>query len=64
VRLTWGLAALFCAAGYSILDEIPQAFVAAAPLRLTILLDSIGAFAAFGVLWVWFAGGDPHVKRK
>jgi len=54
-RWTWGLAALFCAAGYSVLDEIHQAFVAsrtASPYDS--LLDSIGAFAAFGVMWLWF----------
>ena len=54
-RWTWGLAALSCAAGYSVLDEIHQAFVAsrtASPYDS--LLDSIGAFAAFGVLWMWF----------
>jgi VanZ family protein len=52
---SWGLAALFCAAGYSILDEIHQAFVAsrtASPYDS--LLDSAGAFAAFAVLWAWF----------
>ena len=54
-RWTWGLAALFCAAGYSVLDEIHQAFVAsrtASPYDS--LLDSIGAFFAFVALWVWF----------
>ena len=54
-RWTWGLTALFCAAGYSALDEIHQAFVAsrtASPYDS--LLDSIGAFAALGVLWIWF----------
>jgi VanZ family protein len=54
-RWTWGLAALFCAAGYSALDEIHQAFVAsrtASPYDS--LLDSTGAFAALVVLWMWF----------
>ena len=54
-RWTWGVAALSCAAGYSVLDEIHQAFVAsrtASPYDS--LLDSIGAFAAFAVLWLWF----------
>ena len=54
-RWTWGIAALFCATGYSALDEIHQAFVAsrtASPYDS--LLDSIGAFAAFVVLWMWF----------
>jgi VanZ family protein len=54
-RWTWGLAALFCAAGYSALDEIHQAFVAsrtASPYDS--LLDSTGAFAALVALWVRF----------
>jgi len=54
-RWTWGLAALFCAAGYSALDEIHQAFVAsrtASPYDS--LLDSTGAFAALVALWIWF----------
>ena len=54
-RWTWGLAALSCAAGYSILDEIHQAFVASRTASAyDSLLDSIGAFAAFAALWVWF----------
>ena len=54
-RWTWGIAALFCAAGYSALDEIHQAFVSsrtASPYDS--LLDSIGAFVAFIALWIWF----------
>jgi len=54
-RWTWGLTALFIAASYSILDEIHQAFVAsreASPYDS--LLDSVGAFVAFTVLWLWF----------
>jgi VanZ family protein len=56
-RWTWGAAALFCAAGYSVLDEIHQAFVAsrtASPYDS--LLDATGAFAAFSALWMWFRG--------
>jgi VanZ family protein len=54
-RWTWGVAALSCAAGYSVLDEIHQAFVASRTASAyDSLLDSLGAFAAFGVLWVWF----------
>jgi VanZ family protein len=54
-RWTWGLAALGCAAGYSILDEIHQAFVASRTASAyDSLLDSTGAFCAFGALWVWF----------
>jgi VanZ family protein len=54
-RWTWGLAALSVAAGYSIMDEIHQAFVAsrtASPYDS--LLDSIGAFFACAALWLWF----------
>jgi VanZ family protein len=54
-RWTWGVAALSCAAGYSILDEIHQAFVASRTASAyDSLLDSIGAFAAFAALWLWF----------
>jgi VanZ family protein len=54
-RWTWGLAALFCAAGYSALDEVHQAFVASRTASAyDSLLDSAGAFAAFAVLWMWF----------
>ncbi len=54
-RRTWGLAALFCAAGYSVLDEFHQSFVASrGPSAYDSLLDSIGAFFAMGTLWVWF----------
>jgi len=53
-RWTWGLAALFCAAGYSVLDEIHQAFVASRTASgYDSLLDSMGALAAFGALWMW-----------
>jgi len=54
-RWTWGLAALFLAAGYSALDEFHQSFVAsrtASPYDS--LLDSTGAFVALVVLWLWF----------
>jgi VanZ family protein len=54
-RWTWGLSAISVAAGYSIMDEIHQAFVAsrtASPYDS--LLDSMGAFFAFAVLWLWF----------
>jgi VanZ family protein len=52
---TWGISALSVAAGYSIMDEIHQAFVAsrgASPYDS--LLDSLGAFFAFAVIWLWF----------
>ena len=51
---SWGLTALFIAVGYSALDEIHQAFIAsrhASPYDS--LLDSVGAFFAFAVLWFW-----------
>jgi VanZ family protein len=54
-RWTWALAALSIAAGYSALDEIHQAFVTsrtASPWDS--LLDSIGAFVATIVLFLWF----------
>lgn len=54
-RWTWGLAALGIAAGYSVMDEIHQAFVAsrtASPYDS--LLDSIGAFFAFLIVFLWF----------
>ena len=54
-RWTWGLAALSCAAGYSILDEIHQAFVASRTASAyDSLLDSAGAIVAFATLWLWF----------
>ena len=62
-RWLWGLSAWFVAAGYSILDEIHQAFVAsrtASPYDS--LLDSVGALVAFLVLLLWFyvrRGGSP-----
>jgi len=56
-RWSWGLAALFCAAGYSALDEIHQAFVASRTASAyDSLLDSAGAFVAFAVLWLWLHG--------
>jgi len=68
-RWTWGFAALFCAAGYSVLDEIHQSFVAsrgASPYDS--LLDSIGAFAALVVLWIWFrwrrTRGEVEIKAS
>jgi VanZ family protein len=54
-RWSWGLSALFIAAVYSVLDEIHQAFVSsrtASPYDS--LLDSIGAFFAVLVLFLWF----------
>jgi VanZ family protein len=54
-RWTWGIAALFCAAGYSALDEIHQAFVASRTASAyDSLLDTTGAFAAMVVFWLWF----------
>ena len=53
-RWSWGFAALFCAAAYSALDEIHQAFVASRTASAyDSLLDSAGAFVAFAVLWLW-----------
>jgi VanZ family protein len=54
-RWSWGLSALSVAAGYSILDEIHQAFVASRTASAyDSLLDSIGAFFAFAALFLWF----------
>jgi VanZ family protein len=54
-RWTWGVAALFCAAGYSVLDEIHQAFVASRTASAyDSLLDSVGALFAVIALWLWF----------
>jgi VanZ family protein len=54
-RWTWGIAALFYAAGYSALDEIHQAFVASRTASAyDSLLDTTGAFAAMVLLWLWF----------
>jgi VanZ family protein len=54
-RWKWGAVALFCAAGYSVLDEIHQVFVASrGPSAYDSLLDSVGAFAAFIAVWLWF----------
>jgi len=59
-RWTWGLAALFCAAGYSVLDEIHQAFVASRTASAyDSLLDSAGAFVAFAILRLWFRMRRP-----
>ena len=64
-RWTWGVAALSVAAGYSVLDEVHQAFVASRTASAyDSLLDSVGAFVAFAVLWLWFrlrrpSGGVP-----
>jgi VanZ family protein len=53
-RWTWGATALFIAFSYSALDEVHQAFVSsrhASPYDS--LLDSVGAFFAFAVLYFW-----------
>jgi len=57
---SWALAAWFIAAVYSALDEIHQSFVASrtASARDS-LLDSIGAFAALVILYLYF-----RVSRK
>ena len=54
-RWTWGLAALAISAAYSALDEIHQAFVisrTASPWDS--LLDSVGAFVAAFVVFLWY----------
>ena len=53
-RWSWALTALSAAAGYSILDEIHQAFVASRTASAyDSLLDSIGAFFAIAFLYWW-----------
>ncbi len=64
-RWTWGIAALFCAAVYSALDEIHQAFVASRTASAyDSLLDTTGAFAAMVLLWLWFRwrGAPPRIE--
>jgi VanZ family protein len=52
---TWGITALIIAAGYACLDEIHQAFVASRTATpWDSLLDSIGAFFAYLVLFTYF----------
>jgi len=64
-RWRWGVAALFCAAGYSVLDEIHQTFVASRTASAyDSLLDSIGAFAALVVLWMWFRWRRSDVEAE
>jgi VanZ family protein len=59
-RWTWGIAALSVAGGYSILDEVHQAFVASRTASAyDSLLDSVGAFVAFAALWIWFRWRRP-----
>lgn len=54
-RWSWGLTALFIAAGYSVLDEIHQAFVnSRTASAYDSLLDSAGAFVATAALYFWF----------
>ena len=64
-RWSWGLSALFIAAGYSALDEIHQAFVAsrqASPYDS--LIDSTGAFFAFAILWLWFPSRNRRITVR
>jgi VanZ family protein len=59
-RWTWGLTALFIAAVYSALDEIHQAFVVSRTASAyDSLLDSVGAFVAIAVLYLWFRWRAP-----
>lgn len=62
-RWSWALSALFIAAGYSVLDEVHQAFVAsriASPYDS--LLDSVGAFVASAALYLWFRTRPPQPR--
>lgn len=54
-RWSWGLSALFIAAVYSLSDEFHQVFVSSrGPSIYDSLLDTVGAFVALVVLWLWF----------
>jgi VanZ family protein len=60
-RWTWAITAPSMAAGYAILDEVHQAFVAsrtASPYDS--LLDSVGAGVAMILLWMWFRRREAH----
>jgi len=62
-RWSWALSALGVAAGYSILDEVHQAFVVSRTASAyDSLLDSIGAFFAVAALWLWFRWRKPAAK--
>jgi VanZ family protein len=53
-RWIWAGAALLIAAGYSALDEFHQVFVSSREARVSdSLLDTVGAFFAIVVLWLW-----------
>jgi VanZ family protein len=59
-RWMWALSALFIAAGYSLLDEFHQVFVPSrGPSIYDSLLDTVGAFVALVVLWLWFRRRRP-----
>lgn len=54
-RWGWGFSAWFIAAAYSCLDEVHQAFIASRTATpYDSLLDSIGAFVALVVVFLWF----------
>jgi|SRR5215470_11836109 len=62
-RWLWGLSAWFVAAAYSALDEVHQAFVASRTASVyDSLLDSVGAFVAFIVLYLYFRPPLPRAR--
>jgi VanZ family protein len=62
-RWLWGLSAWFAAAAYSALDEIHQAFVASRTASAyDSLLDSVGAFIALIVLYLYFRPPLPPAR--
>jgi VanZ family protein len=64
-RWIWGLSAWFVAAGYSALDEIHQAFVVSRTASAyDSLLDSVGAFFALVILFLWFRLRSPSLLRS
>jgi VanZ family protein len=63
-RWSWGLTALFIAAGYAALDEIHQAFVASRTASAyDSLLDSVGALVAISLLYLWFRLRRPAPQQ-
>ena len=64
-RWTWGITALIIAASYACLDEIHQAFVASRTATpWDSLLDSVGAFFAYLVLFTYFQLRKPSQSTE
>lgn len=64
-RWIWGLSAWFVAAAYAALDEVHQAFVASRTASAyDALLDSVGAFVALIVLYLYFRPPLPPPRIR